>query len=407
MLIPEGAKARLRPQEQQHFDEPPPPYTYTPINPQVAASPAISGSSLYPASIQNLVPVSAPLHVAGVYPPGQEWSSSSVQLEEAHLACPGEIPPDRQPPTNSPSVTSAVVPSTSNETETPGDPDSRHPPSPSSSVLRPNYLQSSYGTPSQSSASLTSSPPLKSKKDGLSLPSFFGSRDMVQPCNREPPRGLSYAPFPAISLESNTVELRKGFPELPPPCYFQPHPFVTHDVTEDDWRRFLADVKKAASLSTQQRIASNVVPIVTPVGIVGGCYVAKSIEKRMLHRNRNTAGELVDHWNRLFFNPRRMEIVLMQGGEQLSGRQESKRHVLRRRASSSSCSSATESERNWRHRTQGRSIGEPSDMASCDNEDALARKRHEKEYWIRKSSEAKAKQKQGIPSLYHLIVKPL
>jgi hypothetical protein len=123
-----------------------------------------------------------------------------------------------------------------------------------------------------------------------------------------------------MCLISNGKDLSNGFPDLPPPCQMNPHPFATHDVTEEDWKRFLVDVKKAGSLSGAQRIKSNVIPLVTGMSFVTGFIATFAIEKKMKYKNRQAAGDLVDHWNHYFFGPRRMEVVLCQASERLSGK---------------------------------------------------------------------------------------
>lgn len=167
-----------------------------------------------------------------------------------------------------------------------------------------------------------------------------------------------------MCLISNDKDLSKGFPELPPPCQAHPHPFSTHDITEEDWKRFLADIKKGGSLSGGQRIKSNVIPMMTGIGLVGGFLLTGAIEKKMKAKNRNAAGDVIDNWNHYFFGPRRMEAVLCQASERLSGREgpapfgdASQRHMTndcRRRASSrsssSSSSSSSDSEDNRSHR---------------------------------------------------------
>ncbi|KAG1821051.1 uncharacterized protein BJ212DRAFT_1445491 [Suillus subaureus] len=156
---------------------------------------------------------------------------------------------------------------------------------------------------------------------GLSLASFFGNTGPPPMWQRQPPQHLPHDQFPPMCLISNGTDLSKGFPEVPPPCQPCVHPFATHDILEEDWKRFLADVKKAASLSGGQRIKSNVIPMVTGLGFVGGLFLTRGIEKRMKAKNRNAAGDVVDHWNYYFFGPRKMEAVLCQGSERLSGRE--------------------------------------------------------------------------------------
>lgn len=106
---------------------------------------------------------------------------------------------------------------------------------------------------------------------------------------RHPAANLPYDQFPPMCLISNGKDLGKGFPEVPPPCQVRPHPFSTHDITEEDWKRcvhfplrrsiwvdlmsslfrFLVDIKKAGSVSGGQRIKANVIPLVTGVSLIG------------------------------------------------------------------------------------------------------------------------------------------
>jgi hypothetical protein len=44
-----------------------------------------------------------------------------------------------------------------------------------------------------------------------------------------------YPPFNPTFLIATGQYLTRGFPALPPPSNVNPHPFVTHDVTEDEW----------------------------------------------------------------------------------------------------------------------------------------------------------------------------
>ena len=63
----------------------------------------------------------------------------------------------------------------------------------------------------------------------------------------------------------------KGFGVELPPSRENPHPFATHDVQEDDWKRFLGDLKKAAALTTRDKIVAGVAPMAAGIGISGQC----------------------------------------------------------------------------------------------------------------------------------------
>ncbi|KAI9566816.1 hypothetical protein HD554DRAFT_2024755 [Boletus coccyginus] len=191
----------------------------------------------------------------------------------------------------------------------------------------------------------------------VSLGAFFGNKGPPPMWQRQPPGQLSYGAFPPMSLISNDKNLTHGFPELPPPCPSNPHPFATHDVTEEDWKRFLADVKKAASLSPTQRIKSNAIPLVLGMSFVSGLFATFAIEKGMKTKNRHAVGDIVDHWNHYFFGPRRMEVVLCQASERLSGKLGAAPvgPKMRRRSDSSSSSSESRSSSDGRgHELTGR-----------------------------------------------------
>lgn len=73
----------------------------------------------------------------------------------------------------------------------------------------------------------------------VSLAAFFGNKGPPPMWQRQPPAPgqLPYDAFPPMCLISNGKDLTGGFPELPPPCQLNPHPFVTHDVAAEDWKR--------------------------------------------------------------------------------------------------------------------------------------------------------------------------
>lgn len=73
----------------------------------------------------------------------------------------------------------------------------------------------------------------------MSMGAFFGNKGPPPMWQRQPPSQLPYNGFPPMRLISNGHDLSKGFPELPPPCQLNPHPFATHDVMEEDWKRWV------------------------------------------------------------------------------------------------------------------------------------------------------------------------
>ena len=87
--------------------------------------------------------------------------------------------------------------------------------------------------------------------------------------SRAPPSNVPYTPFPPCTLVSLSHELDKGFPALPPPTMVQPHPFALHDVQEEDWVRFISDLKRAGTLSPMNRIVAGVAPLAMGIGALG------------------------------------------------------------------------------------------------------------------------------------------
>jgi hypothetical protein len=58
---------------------------------------------------------------------------------------------------------------------------------------------------------------------------------VIPPCFARPPSGSTYTAFQPMHLTSIGQYLNKGFPQRQPPSNVDPHPFVSHDVTEEDW----------------------------------------------------------------------------------------------------------------------------------------------------------------------------
>ena len=81
----------------------------------------------------------------------------------------------------------------------------------------------------------------------------------------------------------------------PPYANAAEHPFATHDVTEQDWSRFLRDVEAASELSKWERIITRVnLPAVLALSIG---LVVKGFDVYMHSRRRGPVGELIGYWN--------------------------------------------------------------------------------------------------------------
>ena len=103
---------------------------------------------------------------------------------------------------------------------------------------------------------------------------------------RAPPPGPPYGPFPLLVLVSKGSTLDRGFPYAAPESpggATIPHPFTEHDVNEQDWRRFLHDIRIAGSLSPMNRVVSGLAPLALGIGIIfGGCAVVSAKWHRLI-----------------------------------------------------------------------------------------------------------------------------
>ncbi|KAI0777325.1 hypothetical protein BD413DRAFT_609706 [Trametes elegans] len=119
--------------------------------------------------------------------------------------------------------------------------------------------------------------------------------------------------FPPMELLGKGPMLDGGFPYVAPHCPMLPHPFVTHDVNEHDWRQFLHDVRVAGSLSPTDRIVSGLLPMLLGFGILLGVFTTLGLEGCVRRRKRGPVSQLIEHWNVLFFHPRSIHIALSKG----------------------------------------------------------------------------------------------
>ncbi|KAI0646658.1 hypothetical protein C8Q79DRAFT_909129 [Trametes meyenii] len=130
---------------------------------------------------------------------------------------------------------------------------------------------------------------------------------------RHPHPGLYYEPFHAMELIGKGNTLDDGFPYIAPPCQMVPHPFVTHDVNEYDWKQFLHNLRIAGSLSPSDRVVSGVLPMVLGFGFFSSLFATFGLDHFMRRRKRGPVSQLVDHWNNFFFHPRCIHIALSKG----------------------------------------------------------------------------------------------
>ncbi|KAI0371412.1 hypothetical protein BV20DRAFT_203943 [Pilatotrama ljubarskyi] len=131
---------------------------------------------------------------------------------------------------------------------------------------------------------------------------------------RTPPHGVSYGSFEPLQIPALGQNLEDGFITTLPASLTQPHPFSTHDVMEEDWMRFLGDLKRAGSLLIlKDMTSSNVAPAARPRrGILSGLatYAIESQTRNKRPESQDAVHQLVQYWNQRFFQQRRMEAIL-------------------------------------------------------------------------------------------------
>lgn len=92
------------------------------------------------------------------------------------------------------------------------------------------------------------------------------------------------------------------------PNVFPCDALAQHDVTHEDWRRFLAELSDAGGLTMAQAIAAGLV-IYTLAGYGGICIMAY-IQQHRQEKNMSVIEAFVETWNAQFFNPRGVEVSL-------------------------------------------------------------------------------------------------
>jgi hypothetical protein len=135
----------------------------------------------------------------------------------------------------------------------------------------------------------------------------------------QPSPQYTYAAFPPLTIFSKGDVIADGFdillPTPPPgaPSIQGPHPFALHDINEDDWRRFLEDLKIQGGLNGSDRLRSNLVPLALQVSTPIGFLLTRKMEKGAKSRKSGVVAELIDVWNQQFFGPRHMRVFLAKG----------------------------------------------------------------------------------------------
>ncbi|PPQ73444.1 hypothetical protein CVT26_015831 [Gymnopilus dilepis] len=171
----------------------------------------------------------------------------------------------------------------------------------SPSTSQAAFPTSYYATPSEST------PPQFSQLGG----------GLPIPFSRPPAQDLSYPSFKAIFLVARSKLLEKGFPPAPPPCDVQPHPFLTHDVSEGDWIIFLNSIQEAAML-TERDVRRSRLPVVSIIPFIG-YFTTMGVQQYMRHHRGTKVSKVIDMWNHHFFSLRKLRVILMKGETKISG----------------------------------------------------------------------------------------
>lgn len=135
----------------------------------------------------------------------------------------------------------------------------------------------------------------------------FVKRDPLNPppaqFSRPPNPNLPYGPFQPFSLATNGVACADGFPDVYWGAELEPH-----DVTPEDWTRFLEDVAIMGRISIGQHAAAGLIPLgLGPLGM----YVQYRVTQKMKVKKAPACAQLVDLWNETFFSQRRIRVVLI------------------------------------------------------------------------------------------------
>lgn len=132
---------------------------------------------------------------------------------------------------------------------------------------------------------------------------------------RPAPGHYAYAVFRPVSVLAVSEKLQDGFALMPPVAApGEAHPFISHDVTEEDWHKFLKDFQKTAHLSASDRLFQGVAN-----NFMKDKIPSAKIQQRMAENKLEPIGDYLMAWNHYFFRPRRMTVILAKGTSRFSG----------------------------------------------------------------------------------------
>jgi hypothetical protein len=152
------------------------------------------------------------------------------------------------------------------------------------------------------------------------LKEHFQPRDPLQPppdqFSRPVPHNLPMTPFNPFCVLAKDVMIEGGFLQR----YF-PAELAPHDVWLEDWRRFIEDIGIISHVSGLAKIGSDVLIGTSHIGATG-YFVSRAIKWGISKTKHPAANDLVDLWNRSFFNARRIHVWFIGPDEAKQQRKE-------------------------------------------------------------------------------------
>ncbi|KAM5541822.1 hypothetical protein V8D89_004551 [Ganoderma adspersum] len=131
-----------------------------------------------------------------------------------------------------------------------------------------------------------------------------------------PPLHRNFAPFETITVPTLHYRLADGFSPDLPPSHEQPHPFASHDVTQEDWLAFLGDMRRITQNTSEERLretfgaeSSSFISAGGRGGLARGLLgaLAEGVTKSMSGGSSKAAQEpislLIAEWNRVRLPP--------------------------------------------------------------------------------------------------------
>ncbi|KAH9917894.1 uncharacterized protein BXZ73DRAFT_105414 [Epithele typhae] len=144
--------------------------------------------------------------------------------------------------------------------------------------------------------------------------SFARPRNPAMPCG----------PFEPLTVLCSGPALAAGFPAYLPPSTTVPHPFGTHDIAEEDWAGFLADVARAGSSVDERWLRAAFAPkypeheALGGRGRDGGSLIGQLAElatpKGKKRGTTNPVNDVVGQWNSNFFHHRNIDAAIVLDG---------------------------------------------------------------------------------------------